>query len=137
MISRLLFGHLLQGSGQNRIVTICFGVLCVTLLWLSSASGPWVLAAIALAYGMSYSLLYPTGVAYVLQRGSDADRAQRSTWLMLGFEFGTKLLPLVFALIADQQGFSSVFRALALVVSLVGCWHILERIGVHGLSRAS
>jgi predicted MFS family arabinose efflux permease len=137
MISRLLFGHLLQGPRQSRIVMICFAVLCATLLCLSGASGPWILAAIALAYGMSYSLLYPTGVAYILQRGSDSDRALRSTWLMLGFEFGTKLVPLAFAFIADQQGFSSVFRALALVVSLVGCWHMLDRIGVNGLWRAS
>ncbi|MGZ3159207.1 MAG: MFS transporter, partial [Burkholderiaceae bacterium] len=137
MIGRLLFGHMLQGPRQNRIVAICFVVLCSTLLCLSSASGPWMLALIALAYGMSYSLLYPTGVAYILQRGVEADRVQRSTWLMLGFEFGTKLLPLVFAFIADQQGFSAVFRFLALVISLVGTWHVLDRMGMLTAQRVS
>ena len=135
ILSRLLFGHLLQGEGQGRIVFICFSVLCATLLCLSSASGPWELASIALAYGMSYSLLYPIGVAYVLQRGAEADRMQRSNWLLLGFEFGTKLLPLAFAFIADQYSFSMVFRCLALVVCLVGVWHVLERTGGSALKR--
>jgi MFS family permease len=137
MLSRVLFGHLLQGSRQSRMVMICFAVLCLTLLCLSSASGPWMLALIALAYGMSYSLLYPMGAAYVLQRGVESDRVQRSTWLMLGFEFGTKLLPLVFAFIADRQGFAAVFRFLALVISLVGIWHVLERMGVPAAEKTS
>jgi predicted MFS family arabinose efflux permease len=137
MLSRVLFGHLLQGPRQSGMVMICFAVLCLTLLCLSSASGPWMLALIALAYGMSYSLLYPMGAAYVLQRGVESDRVQRSTWLMLGFEFGTKLLPLVFAFIADRQGFAAVFRFLAFVISLVGVWHVLERIGVPTAEKTS
>jgi predicted MFS family arabinose efflux permease len=136
MISRILFGHLLQGPRQDRIVGICFSVLCITLFCLSDAAGPWALAMVALAYGMSYSLLYPTGVAYVLQRGSELDRAHRSTWLMLGFEFGTKLLPLVFAFIADRQGFAAVFRFLALVICLIGIWHVSDRMGGRVVKRA-
>jgi MFS family permease len=128
VFGRLAFGSLMHGARQVGLVAGCFAVLTLALIALAQAGSAANLAAVAFVYGVSYSALYPCAVAYALTRGDESSKPQRSAYLMLGFELGTKLLPLALAFIADHKGFPAVFYTLSATVLVAGCWHLYERL---------
>lgn len=128
VIGRLALGPFMQGARQTGLIAACLFVLTLALITLGKTDSAAMLACVALAYGISYSSLYPCAVAYVLMRGDESSKQQRSAYLLLGFDMGTKLLPLALAFIADHKGFPMMFYTLAGIVFIVGSWHLYERL---------
>lgn len=127
MTTRLLFSHLLHGRREFQVVLVCFAAGSIAVGILGSARTPWQFVACALAYGSTYSLLYPSCVAYLLQKVEPEHRGPWSNWVLLAYEAGARCLPLVFGMVADRGGFPLSFRILAIVIAIGGGWHLLKR----------
>jgi len=63
MMTRLLFGHLLSGNKEVRVVLVCFTIVSLAVAVLGAAHTPLQFVACAVAYGSAYSLLYPSCTA--------------------------------------------------------------------------
>ncbi|CAN5457978.1 tetracycline resistance MFS efflux pump [soil metagenome] len=129
MVTRMLFGHWLNGRRELRLVLTCFAVVSTAIAVLGLAHTPWQFVACAIFYGAGYSLLYPSCIAYMLQQVEPEDRAAWSVWVLLGYEVGTRCMPALFGMVADTWGFPVMFRWLAGLIALVGLWHLAKRFG--------
>lgn len=128
MATRLLFGHLLSGERELRVVVTCFTVVSLAIAVLGLAHTPWQFALCAVFYGAAYSLLYPSCTAYLIQQVESEQRGVRSNWVLLGYEIGTRCLPALFGAVADLGGFPLTFCLLAVLIGGTGAWHIHLRL---------
>jgi MFS family permease len=127
MMTRVLFSHWLNGEREQHVVMTCFTVVAIAIAVLGFAHSPLQFALCAIPYGAAYSLLYPSCMAYLIKQVDEADRGERSNWALLGYEIGTRCLPFLFGIIADQGGFPLTFQVLAILIAAAGVWHILKR----------
>lgn len=127
MTTRMFFGHWLNGEREQHVVMTCFPVVVIAIALLGFAHSPLQFALCAIPYGAAYSLLYPSCMAYLIKQVEEADRAERSTWVLLAYEIGTRCLPFLFGIIADHGGFPLTFEILAVLVAAAGIWHVVKR----------
>ncbi|MBS0308399.1 MAG: MFS transporter [Proteobacteria bacterium] len=134
MATRLAFSHLLHGRREFRVLLVCFASVAFAVGILGNAHTPWQFVVCALAYGGTYSLLYPSCIAYLLQQVEPEQRGAWSNWVLLAYEAGSRCLPLLFGMLADHGGFPLSFRVLAVLIAIVGGWHLLKRMQHQGAS---
>lgn len=127
MLIRVVFSHWLSGEREMHVVIGCFVIAALSVAALSQAHLPWQFAACAVAYGAAYGLLFPSCTAYLIKQVGPDERGAWSNWVTLAFEAGTRCLPAVFGMIADHRGFPLTFLLLAILVTVVGVWHIIKR----------
>lgn len=127
MAMRMFFGHWLNGEREQHVVMTCFTVVAIAIAVLGFAHSPLQFALCAVAYGAAYSLLYPSCCAYLIKQVDEADRGERSTWVLLAYEVGTRCLPFLFGIIADHGGFPLTFEILAVLIAAAGVWHVMKR----------
>lgn len=128
MTTRILFGHWLSGKREFRVVVFCFAVVAAAIAVLGTANTPMQFVACAFVYGATYSLLYPSCIAYLMKQVGADERSAWSNWVLLGYEVGARCLPAGFGIIADQWGFPVMFRVLALLIASAGVWHVIKRL---------
>lgn len=123
LASRILLAHALDGRWRTLLYWVALLVLGVALFCLGEVRSNGTLTAVAIAYGLGYSLLFPVVTAQGLAHAPPEGRAAMSSNLTLGFEVGTRGAALPAGMIADTLGFSALFMTVAVIVLLAaGLW---------------
>ncbi|HRE16756.1 MAG TPA: hypothetical protein PLW86_06745, partial [Rhodocyclaceae bacterium] len=119
----ILLAHALDGRWRTLLYWVALLVLGVALFCLGEVRSNGTLTAVAIAYGLGYSLLFPVVTAQGLAHAPPEGRAAMSSNLTLGFEVGTRGAALPAGIIADTLGFSALFMTVAVIVLLAaGLW---------------
>lgn len=118
--TRFGFARLLDGSRQHVWFKRFLILLGLSLLALPFVRDRWSLMAAAIAYGASYSLLYPNIMANALHATPPAQRGKFSAWAALALDTGLRGLAIPFTLLVIDNRYRPMFVALALLLLLVG-----------------
>ena len=115
---RLVLFRLLSDAARHRLLVFCHTGIILTLLAIPLIRSIWSSVALAVAFGLSYGLLYPTMNALVLNRTAEHWRGRVSGLLTLLFESGFRGFALIAGTVSFYLGYAAMFYVLAAVYSL-------------------
>lgn len=118
--TRFGFARLMDGAHQRIWFRRFLITLGLSLLVLPFMRERWSLMAVAIAYGASYSLLYPSIMAAAMHATPPELRGKFSAWAALALEMGLRGLSIPFTLLVIDNRYWPMFAALALLLLLVG-----------------
>ena len=106
------YAHWLLGP---MVLRICHGLLLLTVLalpWISSRDHALLLAV---AFGLSYGWLYPALSSLGYSRAPAHMSGKVGAWLVMAFEIGFRLSPVLLGTLITQGGYGVMFFGLAVL----------------------
>jgi len=124
VFTRVVLGSVIDRWGRRRMGLVAASIYVVTIAAMSGLQ-PDTLPLYGLAFGCAHGLVYPALNALALEHARPGDRGRVIAWVNGGFQAGFTVSALGAGLLAQQQGYASVFT-LGVVFSLAA-WTLLYR----------
>jgi MFS family permease len=133
LVLRVAGARLPERLGPRLAVTTAFTMLGTGLLLLAAIAQPWALWVAVACVGIGMAFMYPSLVAFTINRTRETERSQAIASFTMFFEAGTAVGGLTLGALADSLGKRAGFAAAA-ALCLVGLW-VLRTIVIPVASR--
>ena len=126
---RLAGSRVLDAIGAARAIVPASAPLAIGMALVGVATEPWHLVAGGLTCGLGHGILFPSLGALMVER-SDPDRRGTIVSLFTGsLELGGLVGSALCGVVAEHEGFGSVYVALALATCAAALYFVLSRAG--------
>jgi MFS family permease len=130
---RLAGARLPERLGPRVSVTTAFAMLGLGLGLLAGIPEPWALWVAAACVGIGMAFMYPSLMAFTVNRTTEVERPRAIGSFTMFFEAGTAVGGLALGALANSLGKRSGFAA-AVVLCVVGAW-LLRTVVIPASSR--
>jgi MFS family permease len=121
LVVRVAGARLPERVGARVSVTTAFTMIGVGLALLAAVPEPWALWVAAAAVGFGMAFMYPSLMAFTVNRTPDAERPRAIASFTMFFELGTAAGGLVLGSLANSMGKRAGFTA-AVALCVIGAW---------------
>jgi MFS family permease len=121
LVVRVAGARLPERVGARVSVTTAFAMIGVGLALLAAVPQPWALWVAAAAVGFGMAFMYPSLMAFTVNRTPDAERPRAIASFTMFFEVGTAAGGLLLGSVANSMGKRAGFTA-AVALCLIGVW---------------
>jgi MFS family permease len=133
LLLRIAGARLPERLGPRVSVTTAFTMLGLGLALLAAIAEPWALWVAAACVGVGMAFMYPSLMAFTVNRTSDVERPRAIASFTMFFEAGTAVGGLALGALAEVLGKRAGFTA-AVALCVIGAW-ILRTIVIPASSR--
>jgi MFS family permease len=133
LVLRVGGARLPERLGPRLAVTAAFTMLGTGLTLLAAIGRPWALWVAVVCVGVGMAFMYPSLIAFTINRTPETERAQAIASFTMFFEAGTAAGGLTLGALADALGKRAGFAAAA-VLCVIGLW-VLRAIVIPRSSR--
>jgi MFS family permease len=133
LLLRIAGARLPERLGPRVSVTTAFTMLGLGLALLAAIAEPWALWVAAACVGVGMAFMYPSLMAFTVNRTSDVERPRAIASFTMFFEAGTAAGGLALGALAEVLGKRAGFTA-AVGLCVIGAW-ILRTIVIPASSR--
>ena len=135
-LGRAFFAKMADKYGKKQIIMPCLAIviISITIIPLSKTLAMFVLSAVLL--GTGWALLYPSLLAYAVDKAGSAQGPAMGTFTALS-DLGGGLGPMIMGIILEWTNYSVMFFCLVLtaVINLIFFYFIIWKSGENGKKR--
>jgi len=118
ILGRSLGGRIPDIYGRTKVIFPCLIVLIVSMILLSISTNLKMFILVAIIWGAGMSLLYPTLIAYAVDRAGSHRGQALGTFTALA-DLGAGIGPVIMGVVLENAGYPAMFLCLALI-SVIG-----------------
>lgn len=121
IVLRVAGARLPERLGPRSSVTLAFTILGLGMALLAAVTEPWALWTAAAFVGLGMAFMYPSLIAFAVNRAPDDERPHAISSFTMFFEIGMATGGLALGAVAEALGKRSGFAAAA-VLCVAGIW---------------
>lgn len=114
---RLVFGGWAFREGNEPLLLGCMIAVPAAVAAMGHVSSGWTVAAVCIAFGSSYGLLFPAVNGMALSRATEERQGRVSGMLTALFEVGFRGFGFIMGPVAEFAGYAGMYAVLALTIA--------------------